>query len=1142
MSKPAGQFTTIGDRRYYKISAYDEMPPFFMTVVSSSDLWLFLSSTGGLTAGRGVPERALFPYVTADQLHRAALHTGSRTWIRVTRGAEQLDWEPFNVEQDRGYRIERSLLKDELGTRVVFEERNLTLGLAFSYSWSCADHFGVVREAQIESLGDAVELQLVDGVLNLLPSETPRGLQETSSILVDAYKWNELDPATRLASYSLYARITDRAEPAESLTAAVAYAVGLDGARVYVAASDFDALRKGRAAEPQTVRRGVPGAYLLDTHLTLAANTHQTWQIVLDTGLSQSQIVSRREQLRDPAKTALDLQTALAAEHAGLRDLLAEADAFQAVDAETTVNHHVANTLFNVMRGGVFEQQYRIDRDDYAKNLRIRNRGVAAQHAAWLAALPAQLTLADLLQQVAARDDAQLHRLTHEYLPLVFGRRHGDPSRPWNHFSIRGRETDGRLQRAYQGNWRDIFQNWEALLISFPDFAPSIVAKFVNASTLDGYNPYRVDQTGIDWEVEEPDNPWSHIGYWGDHQLIYLLRLLELCQRTAPEQLQAMLATREFAYANVPYRIAGFEATLADPKHTVRFDHALEKRILQAVAEIGSDARLVQDGQGKVLLVTLVEKLLVPLLAKLGNLIPGGGIWLNTQRPEWNDANNALVGAGLSMVTLYHARRYTQFLLDLLQASGPDVALSENVARWLGDTTAALEQDTPASVAEDAARWQVFAALGLSAERYRARAYAGESLDARSQTPVADIARCLRAALVTLDRSIAHNRRADGLYHAYNLMSTSAAGVAVETLYPMLEGQVAVLASGVLGARDTVEVLDVLFASNIYRADQHSFMLYPDPPLPGFLDKNRVPEAAALAIPVLRTMLDKGDRRVIERDPEGCLRFAASLTNGRELTERLAGYARELPQLDEAAITQILALYEKVFEHHRFTGRSGTMFGFEGRGSIYWHMVSKLLLTVQESFFAALDRGEDAGLCRRLGEHYFRVRAGIGFNKTPQEYGAFPCDPYSHTPGHAGAQQPGMTGQVKEEVIARFGELGIRVRDGRVHFNPALLTRAEFNREPRPFRYRDVDGVWREEALRAGELGFTLCQVPFVVRRAAHADGDCRIVAHTRTGDTQAGERQALTRATSAQLFSRSGAIRKVEIEVPESLLFGPSA
>ena len=55
---------------------------------------------------------------------------------------------------------------------------------------------------------------------------------------------------------------------------------------------------------------------------------------------------------------------------------------------------------------------------------------------------------------------------------------------------------------------------------------------------------------------------------------------------------------------------------------------------------------------------------------------------------------------------------------------------------------------------------------------------------------------------------------------------------------------------------------------------------------------------------------------------------------------------------------------------------------------------------------------------------------GIGVNKSPELYGAFPTDPYSHTPAGKGAQQPGMTGQVKEDVISRFGELGVEVNNG----------------------------------------------------------------------------------------------------------------
>ena len=46
-----------------------------------------------------------------------------------------------------------------------------------------------------------------------------------------------------------------------------------------------------------------------------------------------------------------------------------------------------------------------------------------------------------------------------------------------------------------------------------------MITAFLGAMTPDGYNPYRIGRDGIDWEVVDPDDPWSHIGYWGDHQV-----------------------------------------------------------------------------------------------------------------------------------------------------------------------------------------------------------------------------------------------------------------------------------------------------------------------------------------------------------------------------------------------------------------------------------------------------------------------------------------------------------------------------------------------------------------------------------------------------------------------------------------------
>ena len=272
------------------------------------------------------------------------------------------------------------------------------------------------------------------------------------------------------------------------------------------------------------------------------------------------------------------------------------------------------------------------------------------------------------------------------------------------------------------------------------------------------------------------------------------------------------------------------------------------------------------------------------------------------------------------------------------------------------------------------------------------------------------------------------------------------------------------------------------------------------------------------------------------KDEDGFYRFNADLRNRGDLASRLDDLAQRYGDALEQARQSLLALYEQVFSHKAFTGRSGTMFGFEGLGSVYWHMVSKLLLAVQENFFDRADRR-----CRRrhvpsLGRLYYRVREGLGFNKTPGEYGAFPTDPYSNTPKHAGAQQPGMTGQVKEEILTRFGELGVRVSDGAVSFELALLRAREFVASPQRFRFLDVDGQWQELTVPDSGLAFTWCQVPFVYR--LDDSGEPAVIVTRDDGNHLTLTELTLPAELSAELFLRSGRIRQVELVVRRSQLF----
>ncbi len=682
----------------------------------------------------------------------------------------------------------------------------------------------------------------------------------------------------------------------------------------------------------------------------------------------------------------------------------------------------------------------------------------------------------------------------------------------------------------YQGNWRDIFQNWEALGACHPGFLEQMVAKFVNASTLDGHNPYRLGRHGIDWEVPDPEHPWATIGYWGDHQIVYLTRLLELSLAHHPDRLRAMLPDARHSYADVPYQIRPFAEIVVDPRATIVFDAARHAAIVARVAERGSDARLVHDARG-VVQVTLVEKLLVAALAKLANFVPGGGIWMNTQRPEWNDANNALVGYGVSMVTACYLERYLALvgalLAPLAEASTP---ITGEIAAWLDATAAALDANRAlleAPAVDDRARWRCMAALGGAASAYRETVYRAGITE---PVPVANarILALLARAAGFVRHTIAAARRADGLVHAYGVLvpGTPTTGWGVEPLAEMLEGQVAALSTRALDDAAALAILDALPTSALYRADQRSYLLYPDRRLPTFLAKNVITPAAFARAPLLQRLLARGDERIALADGDG-YRFAAALANGDACAARLRQLRAdgELAATD-AEIGEVLAVYEEVFHHRAFTGRSGTMFAYEGLGSIYWHMVGKLLLATQERVLAAIEADADPAIVARFTRHYEAIRAAMsGVEKSPAAWGGFPLDPYSHSPAHGGARQPGMTGQVKEEIIVRMGELGVRVQGGRVAFRPRLLRQAEFLTAPAVFEPFAIDGRRLRLDLAPGTLAFTYCQVPVIYHLS-----DARRIVLTVDGAAIEIAGDALDAAWSTAVFERTGAIARIDV------------
>jgi len=1113
------------------------MDAFLMSLASDQDHWMFVTSSGAMTAGRVDPDHALFPYYTQDKLEDMLGRSGGWTLMRIGEGDGARVWEPFSRAARMSCAVERRVSKNDLGSHIVLEERERASGLVISVSWRASERYGFVRRVELRNEGTVpVRARVLDGMLNLLPPGLTQRFQNEFSILGDAYKQAERIAGVDMGVYHLSSVPTDLAMPMESLRATVAWQCGLDGATVLLSEAQVAAFASGESVDDEPGARGVRGAFLLADALELAPGQSRVWRVCADTGKDAAQVETLAGELRTERDLAGAIEADCARTEANLERMLFSADAFQCGAEPRRTMRHTSNTLFNLMRGGAFVSGYQIPVSDLLRTVRGFNRAAADELGALIddaQTLPA--TAAWDARHPLAGASADLRRLVREYLPLTFSRRHGDPSRPWNRFSIRIRESDGTPRLAYEGNWRDIFQNWEALLYSYPEYTESVVCRFLNATTADGYNPYRLTKDGFEWEVLEPHDTWANIGYWGDHQIIYLLRLLEASRHFHPGRLQALLGERLFVYAEIPYRIRDFEAMLRNPRATIDYDHDWAARIDARVKRVGVDGKLMHAADGAIRYVCMAEKLLAPLLAKMANFVPGGGIWMNTQRPEWNDANNALVGNGISVVTLAYIHRYLNFLDTTLQAHGPadstaTFALSSELATLL-QAQLAVFSARPADCTP-AERLAIMRALGQSVAEFRAQVYDHGLSGATTGVPIAVIRDYIAAARAHVAHTLRANQREDALWHSYNLLRVATDGATVGNLFVMLEGQVAILSSGLLDAAQSCDLLRSLHDSPLYRPDQDSYILYPNHGRPGFLDKNKLAESDVRAVTLLRAMVDAGDHRLVKPRPGGGFQFIGDLRNADDLASALDRIADD-PRWSAIAASSradVLELFERSFNHHAFTGRSGTFFAYEGLGSIYWHMVSKLVLATQELILDAQHAAAAPALRDELVRRYRELRDGLGVMKAPAHYGAFPTDAYSHTPAHAGAQQPGMTGQVKEDILIRLAELGVRVREGRIAFSNDLFPTEELLQAPRDFHVIHATGKRETIPVADSAMAFTFCQVPVIVQRAVSGHSLSIVFAD---GSTQSLDGVELPPELSREIFERTGRITRIEVLTP---------
>ena len=176
--------------------------------------------------------------------------------------------------------------------------------------------------------------------------------------------------------------------PAAALRCNSCFTTLSGSAKLLLSDAQVHSFRQGLTLAEETLVRGEKGAYLLEQTLELPGGATSDWLMVCEVDQDHSALIALRENMQDPVRLEQDILDDIHKGTEALDAIVGAADGLQrGSDARNTARHY-ANVLYNVMRGGIFDEHYLIPTADFARHIRRSNRAVFAQQQKLLGSLP----------------------------------------------------------------------------------------------------------------------------------------------------------------------------------------------------------------------------------------------------------------------------------------------------------------------------------------------------------------------------------------------------------------------------------------------------------------------------------------------------------------------------------------------------------------------------------------------------------------------------------------------------------------------------------------------------------------------------------------------------------------------------------
>lgn len=368
-------------------------------------------------------------------------------------------------------------------------------------------------------------------------------------------------------------------------------------------------------------------------------------------------------------------------------------------------------------------------------------------------------------------------KLTEDKVFYIYSRKHGDLERDYNFFSM--------LPEFYSqgnGNFRDVNQNRRCDTFFAPFVGDQNIRTFYSLIQLDGYNPLGVEKVTYRLEEEKSAEIFAGIsheagthlqemlarpftpgelyrelertcelkgkedeffkeilkeaegvtngrfaeGYWSDHWT-YNLDLLENYLSVFPEKEEYLLYTKMYSYYKPQAKVRKRQERCVRTDKGIRQYHAVEETG-------GKDGSLLQSsyGEGEVILVTLMEKLLLLSAVKFATLDAYGmGVEMEGGKPGWYDALNGLPGLfGSSMAESCELARNLEYTICALKRYPKNVELLKELADFITEIDTIVKEEKDVLLKEEKVMgfWNK---VNDAKENYRDGIYKGVSGDTK---------------------------------------------------------------------------------------------------------------------------------------------------------------------------------------------------------------------------------------------------------------------------------------------------------------------------------------------------------------------------------------------------------------------------